>query len=118
MRPGQRPEFGRQSKRHQEILGRHLLLHQTFQPLLTLMVLAMRAVAVTAGMRYQRLMLAAGAFDLYLQARLRAAVFQRRLGTMMLGPESVPVLRQDVGPEGFDHGSQPDHLTFPQSMEK
>ena len=29
LRKGQRPEFGRQGKRHQEILGGHLFLHLT-----------------------------------------------------------------------------------------
>jgi hypothetical protein len=29
LRKGQRPEFGRQGKRHQEILGGHLFLHRT-----------------------------------------------------------------------------------------
>ena len=118
VRESQRPEFGGQGERHQEILGRHLLLHLAFQPLLTLMVLAMRAVAVAAGMRYQRLMFAFGAFDLHLQTRLRAAMRHRRQGAQVVKRQFVPVLRQEVRLESDDHGSQPDHLTFPQSMEK
>jgi hypothetical protein len=43
VRPAQRPEFGRQGKGQQKVLGRHLLLHLAFQPLLTLMVLAVGA---------------------------------------------------------------------------
>jgi hypothetical protein len=115
---GQCPEFGGQGERHQEILGRHLLLHLAFQPLLTLVVLAMRAVAVATGMRPQCLMFAFGAFDLHLQARLRAAMRHRRQGAQVVKGQFVPVLRQEVCLEGVDHGSQPAHLTFPQSMEK
>jgi hypothetical protein len=69
-------------------------------------------------MRHQRLMLAFGTFDLHLQARLRAAMRHRRESAQLVKRQFVPVLRQEVCLEGVDHGRQPDHLTFPQSMEK
>ena len=78
MRPSQRPEFGGQCKGQHEILCRHLFLQLAFQPLLALMVLAVGAVAVAAGMRHQFLMFASCAFDLHLGADIRAALFDRR----------------------------------------
>jgi hypothetical protein len=56
MRPGERPELGRQGEGEQEVLGRQLPLQLSFQPLLALVVLAVRAVAMTAGMGHQTLM--------------------------------------------------------------
>ena len=53
MRPGQRPEFGRPSEGQEEVFGRDLLLQLPFQPLLALVVLAVRAMAMAAGMRDQ-----------------------------------------------------------------
>jgi len=38
MRPGQRPELGRQGEGEQEVLGRQLALQLSFQPLLALVV--------------------------------------------------------------------------------
>jgi hypothetical protein len=40
LRKGPRPEFGRQGKGQQKVVGGHLFLHLAFQPLLTLVVLA------------------------------------------------------------------------------
>ncbi len=75
VRPGQRPEFRGQGEGQQKVLGGHLLLQLTFQPLLTLMVLTVRAVAMTAGMGHQLLVLASRAFDLHHGAGLRATLF-------------------------------------------
>ena len=63
--PGQRPEFGGQGEGQQKVLGRNLLLHLAFQPLLTLMMLTVRAMAVAAGMRHQLLLRASRALDLH-----------------------------------------------------
>ena len=118
VRPGERPEFGRQGEGQQKVLGRDLLLHLAFQPLLTLMMLTVRAMAVAAGMRHQLLLRASRALDLHHGAGLGAAVFHRRQGSIVVGRESIPVLRQEVSLEGVDDGSQPDHVTFPQAMPK
>ena len=75
VRPGQRPEFCGQGERQQKGLGGHLLLQLTFQPWLTLMMLAVQAVAVAAGMRHPFLMLTFRVFDLHHRAGLRAAMF-------------------------------------------
>ena len=63
--PGQGPELGRQGEGQQKILGRDLLLELTLQPLLAFMVLAMRAVAMTTGVRHQDLMVTGGALHLH-----------------------------------------------------
>ena len=118
MRPGERPEFGGQGEGQQKVLGRDLLVQLPFQPLLALMMLAVRAVAMAAGMRHQFLMRASGAFDLHHRARLGAALFHRRKRSVVLRGESVPILRQEVGLEGVDELSQADHLTRPQVMLK
>ena len=118
VRPGQRPEFGGQGEGQQKVLGGHLLLQLTFQPLLTLMMLAVRAVAVAAGMWHQFLMLTCRAFDLHHGAGLRAAMFHGRECAVVIRRELIPVLRQEVRLEGVNDGSQADHLTCPQVMEK
>jgi hypothetical protein len=53
VRPGQRPEFSRQSKGQQKIRAGHLLLELALQPLLALVVLAVWTVAMATGMRYE-----------------------------------------------------------------
>ena len=68
-----------------KVLGRHLLLHLAFQPLLTLVMLAVRAVAMAAGVRHQELMRTFRALDLHLAAGLRAALFHGR---------ECPIVRQ------------------------
>ncbi len=60
MEPGQRPELFGQGEGHQKILGGDLFLELTFQPLLAFMVLAVRTVAMAAGMRHQDLVVALG----------------------------------------------------------
>ena len=116
--PGQRPEFGRQGEGQQKVFGRHLLAQLAFQPLLTLMVLTVWAVAMAAGVRDQHLMLASGALDLHLRAGLRAAVFHRRERAHVVGSEAIAVLRPQVRFEGFDDRGKPDHLTCLQAMVK
>ena len=82
------------------------------------MVLAVWTVAMTAGVRNQALMLAAGALDVHLAARLGAAWFHGRECPRVLGFEFVPVLRQEVSAEGIDNGGEPDHLICPQEIPK
>jgi len=80
LRPGQRPEFGRQGEGHQEVLGGHLLAPQAFQPLLTPVMLTVRAVVMAAGVRDQNPVRAVRALDLHVEAGLGAAMFHRRAG--------------------------------------
>ncbi len=70
-----------------------LTFHLTFQPLPTLMVLTVRAVAMAAGMWHQFLMLASRAFDLHHGAGLCAALFHGRecsSAQTRVGPGSAP----------------------------
>jgi hypothetical protein len=118
VRPGERPEFGRQREGQQKVVGGHLFLHLTFQPLLTLMVLAVRAVAMAAGMRHQLLMIAAVHWTCIIGLAWVRQCFIAARGPIVVGRESVPVLRQEVRLEGFNDGAEADHLTCPQVMEK
>jgi hypothetical protein len=98
-------------------VGRHLLLQLPLQPLLALVGLTVRAVAVAAGMGHQTLMPALRALHLHARARLAAALTDGGQRPQVLGAEPVAVLRQEIRLEGLDDGSQPDHFTAPQAME-
>ena len=80
MLPGQRPEFFGQGEGDEEILGRHLFLQLAFDPLLTFVILAMRAVAVAAGMRYENLAVAVFTLRRHQRALGGAAVLHRAQG--------------------------------------
>ena len=58
MPPCQRPELLGQGESQKKILGGNLFLELTFQPLLAFMVLAVRTVAMGAGMRHENLAVA------------------------------------------------------------
>ena len=118
VRTSQPPEFRRQGKSQQKVFGWYLFLQLPFQPLLAFVVLAVRAVAMAAGVRHQDLMLAPRALHLHLGAGLRAAVSHGRQRPRVVGREFVAVLREEVGREGFDDGSEQDHLTSLQPMAK
>ena len=75
MLPSQRPKFGRQGEGQQKILGRDLFLELPFQPLLALMMLAMRTIAMAAGMRDEDLFFAADALRQHHRALRGAAQF-------------------------------------------
>jgi len=102
MRKGQPPEFGGQGEGQQKVLGGDLFLDLAFQPLLTLMMLAVRAVAMAAGMRHQFLMRATRALNLHHRAGVRAAVFHRRECAQVIRREPVSILRQEVVLEAVD----------------
>lgn len=77
VRKGQRPELGRHGEGEQEVLGGDLLLHLALQPLLTLVVLAVRAVAMAAGVRHALVVCAFAAPDLHHGAGRGAAMLHR-----------------------------------------
>ena len=123
VRKRQHPELGRQRERDQKIPGRHLLLELAFEPLLTLMVLAVRAVAVAAGVRHQLLMIAAAALHLHLGAGLGAAALDGGQCLQVRCAQAFTVLRPQVFLERVNDAGEPDHLTcppltFPQVMAK
>ena len=116
MRPGQCPKLGRKREGDQKVLSRHLLGELAFEPLLALVVLTVRAVAMAAGMGHQRLMIALGAGDLHLRTGLGAAVLHRRQRPRVLGSQALPVLREERRLESVDEPSQANHLIAPQAM--
>ena len=69
MAPCQGPELFGQREGQQEILGGQLFFELTFQPLLTLMMLAVWAVAVPAGVRHKERVVTFGALCLHHGAR-------------------------------------------------
>ena len=51
VRPGECPEFGGEREGQHKVRGRYLFAQLPFQPLLTLVVLTVGAVAMAAGVR-------------------------------------------------------------------
>ena len=78
------------------------------------MVLTVRAMAMTAGMRDQQGL----RLHLHLRAGVAAALLHRRQGPQVLGRESIPELCAQVDLEGLDDCGKPDHLTCPQVIAK
>jgi len=66
VRPGQRPELGREREGEQEVRGGDLPGELALEPLLAVVVLAVRAVAMAAGMRHQALLGATAALGQHL----------------------------------------------------
>src|SRR3990172_4708551 len=118
MRPGQRPQLGGQGEGQQEVFAGHLLFELALQPLLALMGLAVRTLAMTAGVRHEDLFVACGAFGLHPRAHRGAALLHRRQCVPLPRKYAVLVLRQKRGLEGVDEGGKPDHLTVPHVREK
>jgi hypothetical protein len=116
--PDERPQLRRHGEGEQEVLGRHLPGELALEPLLALVVLAGRAVAMTAGMGHALVMGTFAAVDLHRRARLRAAVFHRGQRAVVLGPQPLAVLRAEVTLEGVDDGGEADHLICPQLTPK
>ena len=114
---GQTPEFSGHRKGQQKVLGGHLFAQLALQPLLAFVMLAVRAVAMTAGVRHQPLVFAGAALDLHLGAVLGATVFDGAKRVSVFSAQPIAVLREEIGLEGFDDGGQADHLTCPQATE-
>ena len=110
--PGQWPEFGGQGEGNHEVVAWHQTLGLPLYPGLTLVVLAVRAVAMATRMRHQTLLAAACA----LGGQGRAAALHDAQGFALAGHGGLPVLGQIVGLKAFDDGGKRDHLTPAQSM--
>jgi hypothetical protein len=102
-------QLRRQGKGQQEIVGWNEPLHLPFQPLLTLVVLTVRAQTVAAGMRHEAVMSAAFALDLHHRAGRAAAVPDRCQRPKLLNAQPVAKLRQEVGLKIGDDLSEADH---------
>ena len=90
-------------------VGRDEPLQLAFQPLLALVVLTVRAVAMAAGMRNQFLVIAVLALDLHHRARRTAATANRRNRPQLLEAQPVAKLRHEVGFEFANDGREADH---------
>jgi hypothetical protein len=102
-------EFGRQGKGQQEIFGRNEPLRLPFQPLLALMVLAVRAKSMAAGMRNQTVVRAVGALKLHHRAGRTAALLDRCQRPELLEVQSVAILLQEIRLNIGDDRSEADH---------
>ena len=104
MAPCQRPERLRQSESQEKILGGHLFSELTFQPLLAFMVLAVRTVAMTAGVGHEKLAVALGALRQHVGTGCSAAMLHGAQRLEMGRQQRILVLVQERGLEGFDDG--------------
>jgi len=118
MLPSQRTQFFGHGEGQQKILGRHLFFELPFQPLLALMMLAMGATAMSAGMRNEDLFFAAVALRQHHRTLRGAALFQGGQGFALAGQQRVLISRQEFGFKGLDDRREQHYLTFRQSMVK
>jgi hypothetical protein len=101
--------FGRQRKGQEKVVGRDEPLHLMFQPLLALVVLTVRAKAMAAGMRHEVVVRTVAALNLHHRTGRAAAVFDRRQRLHLVNAQPVTELREEVGSEFGDEGSEADH---------
>jgi hypothetical protein len=101
--------FGRQREGQQKVVGRDEPLHLTFQPLLALVVLTVRAKAMAAGMRHEVVVRTVTALNLHHRTGRAAAVLDRRQRLHLVKAQPLTELRQEVGSEFGDEGSEADH---------
>jgi hypothetical protein len=98
--------FGRQREGQQKVVGRDEPLHLTFQPLLALVVLTVRAKAMAAGMRHEVVVRTVTALNLHHRTGRAAAMLDRRQRLYLVKAQPVTKLRQEVGSEFGDDGSR------------
>ena len=117
MLPSQRPKFGWQGEGQQKILGRYLFFELPFQPLLALMMLAMRTIAMSAGMRDEDLFIAAVALRHH-DGALRGAALLQGGQRFELAGQRILIRRQELCFKDLDDRRKQNHLTLLQSMTK
>jgi len=93
---GQRTQFFGQGEGQQEILGGHSFFELPFQPLLGLMMLAMRTIAMATGMWDEHLFFAAIALRQHHGALRGATLFQGDQRFALTG-QHVLISRQKIG---------------------
>jgi hypothetical protein len=86
--------FGRQREGQQKVVGRDQALHLTFQPLLALVVLAVRAKAMAAGMRDEVVVRTVTALNLHHRTGRAAAMLDRRQRLKLVKAQPVAKLRR------------------------
>jgi hypothetical protein len=118
MRPGQRPQLGRQGEGQEKMLAGHLLLELALQPLLALMVLAVRTVAMATGVRHEELFVTVATLRLHPWAERGATLLHGGQRPPLAREQAILVFCQQRRLEGFDDRCEADHLTAPHAMEK
>lgn len=88
---GQSPQLRRQGKRDHKVITRHLFFQLILNPQLRFMMLAMRAVAMTAGVRNKRLMITVGTADLHNRTKCCPADF-KRIQRFSLNQQNPPLI--------------------------
>ena len=111
-------QFGRQREGQQKVVGRDEALYLTFQPLLALVVLAVRAKAMAAGMRNEFLLIAAFALNLHHRAGRAAAIAHRRECPKLIEAQAVAKLRHEVRFEFGNDRAEADHRGVPLLRQK
>ena len=113
VRRGESAPFSRQREGQQKVVGRDQALHLTFQPLLALVVLAVRAKAMAAGVRNEVVVGTVVALNRHHRAGRAAAIAQGREGLKLLEAQPVTKLRQEVRFEFGDDRAEADHRGVP-----
>ncbi|EXI77754.1 MAG: hypothetical protein AW12_03089 [Candidatus Accumulibacter sp. BA-94] len=113
VRRGESAPLGRQREGQQEVVGRNQALHLTLQPLLALVVLAVRTKAMAAGVRNELVVGTVAALNLHHRAGRAAAIAQGREGTKLLEAQPAAKLCQEVRFELADDRAETDHRGVP-----
>ena len=114
MAEGQGAQLARQRERDHEVDGRHQRLKLSLQPDLSLVVLAVRATSVAAGMGHAALLAAGHALCQHAWREARAAALHRRQRLVLAGQQALTILLHERGLELLDDLGQRDHSTVPQ----
>jgi hypothetical protein len=113
MPPRQFAQLRRQGEGEHEIAFRHLQPDLPLQPLLALVMLAMRTTAVPARMRHEALFVAGAAVREHARRHGSAAMLHGRERLPLAGQNRVPVLVQGCRLKAGDDRGQGNHLTVP-----
>ena len=118
MSPGQFPDFRRQRESEQEVVCRHLPPQLAFQPLLAFVMLAVRAIAMAAGVRHQAFLVAGAARRHHARHHGGATVLHGGEGLGVAGQDRGRILLEVVRFKAGDDGGEGNHLTVPHWIEK
>lgn len=118
MAPGQIAQLRRQGEGEQEMAARHLLPDLPFQPLLAFVMLAVRAIAMAAGVGHQTLFVTGTARRQHARRHGRAAVLHGGQRLALAGQQGGRILPKGVRFEAADDVGEGNHLTVPHWIEK
>jgi len=111
--PGERAKLGRKGEGKQEVLCGKLPGELAIEPALAVVVLAVGAVSVAAGMGHESVVIALGAGGVHLGAGLGAAELDGGQGAGVFGTQAFAVLSDKRGLEALDDRGETDHLSLP-----